>query len=370
MMENALLPNPNSAPSISSTPAQPSAPTQGVITPNLSAPEPQKPKKSRVKHLLYVLLLLIIGAAIAFLSDFYFITDTIAGFSYQPSSEMASIAEHISLTGKGERILKASHAELQNADNFNSNCPSDAAETSVLGCYYDWRIYIYNIDNKELDGIKEAVLSHELLHAVWQREKSWTKDDLTPLLRKTYEKYKAVLEEHMKTYSDDYFVDELHSIIGTQIEPSALPLKLRDHYAQIFKDQAKIVAYYNQYNDKFVSLRKELAEMGAKIEQMKKDIEVKTESYRKKTETLSKDIDTFNRNAANGFYSGSSGQFEYDRAQLISRQDALNKEYQELTNLVNETNKLVEEYNSNVARSSDLYGSINSNIKKMDSIEK
>jgi len=345
-------------------------PAQEALVSNSSVSESQKPKKSHIKRLLITLLLLVIGAAIVFLSDFYLIADTIAGFSYKPSSEMAAVTEHLSLTGKGERILKASRAELQNADNFNINCPSDAEGTSVLGCYYDWRIYIYDINNKELTGIKEAVLSHELLHAVWQREKSWTKDELIPLLRKTYEKYKADLEEHMKTYSDDYFVDELHSIIGTQIEPSALPLKLRDHYSQIFKDHAQIVAYYNRYNDKFVSLRKELAEMGEKIDQMKKEIETKTGSYRQKTETLSKDIDAFNRNAANGYYGGNSSQFEYDRAQLIARQEALNKEYQDLTDLVDSTNKLVEQYNSNVTRSSDLYSSINSNIKKMDSIEK
>ena len=308
---------------------------------NSSVSESQKPKKSHIKRLLITLLLLVIGAAIVFLSDFYLIADTIAGFSYKPSSEMAAVTEHLSLTGKGERILKASRAELQNADNFNINCPSDAEGTSVLGCYYDWRIYIYDINYNLIQKLN--------LYEIVDQRQYW---------------------KTQKTYSDDYFVDELHSIIGTQIEPSALPLKLRDHYSQIFKDHAQIVAYYNRYNDKFVSLRKELAEIGEKIDQMKKEIETKTESYRQKTETLSKDIDAFNRNAANGYYSGNSSQFEYDRAQLIARQEALDKEYQDLTDLVDSTNKLVEQYNSNVARSSDLYGSINSNIKKMDSIEK
>lgn len=365
-MKNVLPPNLNSAP----TSPNMLTPAQDSLELNSSVLKSQKPKKSRLKYFLVLILFLVIGAAVVFLFDFYLITDTIASFSYQPSSEIAAIAERINLTGKGERILKASHAELQNADDFNTNCPNDTKETSVLGCYYDWHIYVYDIDNRELDGIKEAVLSHELLHAVWQREKNWTKEELTPLLQSTYEKYKGDLEEHMKTYDDSYFVDELHSIIGTQIAPSALPMELREHYAEIFKNHTQIVTYFNQYNSKFVSLRKELAETGEIIEQMKKEIETKTEAYRQKTETLSKDIDAFNWNAANGFYGDNSTQFETDRTQLISRQETLNKEYQAIVDLVDETNKLVEEYNNNVVRSSNLYSSINSNIKKPDSIKK
>lgn len=338
-----------------------------------NAPSPSsngKQNKTLIRRILFTLIALFCVAAVIVLADYYVVFDTIIGLSYQPSREIATIFEHIDLTSKGERILRASRAELQNAENFNTNCSNSTSEISVLGCYYDWRIYIYNIKNEELDGIKETVLAHELLHAVWQREKSWAKDELKSLLRETYDDYKNGLEEHMKNYSDENFVDELHSVIGTQIEPSSLPIKLRNHYAEIFRNHGQIVAYFDKYNDKFLSLRKKLSETSTKINSMKKEIESKRATYHKKTKTLSDDIDIFNSNAAHGYYNNNKTQLDYDRTKLVARQDALNEEFQELNVLINETNKLIEEYNRNVARSNELYGSINSNIKKVDSVGK
>ena len=54
----------------------------------------------------------------------------------------------------------------------------------------------------------------------------------------------------------------------------------------------------------------------------------------------------------------------------MARQAALNEEYQKLSKLVDEANEIVKQYNQNVARSSELYGSINSNFKKEEDITK
>ena len=324
-----------------------------------------KKKGGLVWRIIGITLAFLLGVIIALFVDYRVIYDWILGFSYEPSSAMSQTISNIELTGRGERIVKASFAEFQNSDDFNHNCPTVTAETSVLGCYYNWRIYVFDVENHELDGIKEAVLAHELLHADWQRERVWIKNELEPILRQTYEQNKDELSEHMSTYSEENFVDELHSVIGTQIDISKLPKRLQEHYQSIFQNHAKIVSYFNQYNGKFTELKKEMEELASKIDKMKKKIEELTEEYRKKSQALSVDIDTFNRRAASNYYT-SQWAFDQDRAALVARQKALNNDYDTLSDLVDEVNGYVDKYNSNVARSSELYRSINSNVEKIE----
>ncbi len=42
---------------------------------------------------------------------------------------------------------------------------------AILGCYNPSSrdIYIYNVTNSELDGVKEVTAAHEMLHAAWER---------------------------------------------------------------------------------------------------------------------------------------------------------------------------------------------------------
>ncbi|MBO4855031.1 hypothetical protein J5500_01325 [Candidatus Saccharibacteria bacterium] len=330
-----------------------------------AAPVEEKPKK-KLGRILGYLVAFIVGALIAFFVDYRAVYDWILGFSYQPSTEMSQTISNIELTGRGERIVKASFAELQNSEEFNQNCPNSATETSVLGCYYDWHIYVFNVDNAELDGIKEAVLAHELLHADWQRERSWIKNELEPVLRETYEQNKDTLADHMKTYTAENFVDELHSIIGTQIDVDKLPQRLKEHYRSIFKNHAKVVAYYDQYNGKFTELKREMEDLAAKIDQMKQQIEKKTADYRKKSEVLAEDISEFNRRASGSYYT-SQWDFDRDRAALVARQKDLDKDYKDLSDLVDKANEYVDKYNQKIAHSSELYRSINSNsIQKVE----
>lgn len=340
-------------------PPNPIATTQPVVVET-----PPKPKR-KARHIVFSILAFLFGVAVALVVDYRAIFDWILGFSYEPSSAMSQTIANLNLTDRGMRIVKASFAEFQDSDNFNRNCPSATAETSVLGCYYDWHIYVYDVDNAELNGIKEAVLAHELLHADWQRERELVKKELEPILRQTYETYKDELADHMKTYSEENFVDELHSVIGTQLDVAKLPSRLQEHYRSFFNDHSKIIGYFNQYNDKFLKLKQEMEELAAKIEQMKAEIEEKTETYRKKSQKLSKDIDEFNRRATSNYYTD-QWSFSEDRAALVARQEALNKDYKELSDLVDEANKYVEQYNQNVSRSSELYRSINSNFKKIE----
>ena len=289
------------------------------------------------------------------------IADTVVGMSYQPTSEMSSLISSIELTGDGSRILNASKPALQTATDFNQNCPSTNEKSSTLGCYYDRQIYIYAINNDELAGIKESTLAHELLHAVWARLSAAQKMSLQSDLDTVYKAHEKDLSDHMKLYSDDDYYDELHSVVGTQISYSELSSALQSHYAKYFTDQTKIAKYFDNYNSKFTALQTRADELDAQITANKKTIETKTATYQADLAQLTQYITDFNRAAGDGTFQ-SEASFNIERDKLLSRRQDVVDEYDELEKLIDDTNTLVKEYNENVARSSELFDSINSNV--------
>lgn len=297
------------------------------------------------------------------------IGDAIKGSRYEPDAEMSKIIERDQFTKAGERILRATYPELESATDFNQHCYSGAEkESSVLGCYSGDRIYVYNIDNAELDGIKETVLAHELLHAVWNRMSAKERKALYEDLDSTYKIHSHELSEHMTQYSEDEYYDELHSVIGTQLASAEMTESLKEHYAKYFASQSLIANFYDSYNAKFEVLELKASNLATQIEKNKAEIESLTNKYNAAYESLLADIDNFNARAVqpNGF--ASRAQFDAERSQLTSRQDDLNQMYDQLSNLINTTNNLVKEYNNNVVQIGDLYDSVNSRVEKPTSI--
>lgn len=297
------------------------------------------------------------------------ISDAIAGASYRPSTEMADIIERDQFTKAGEIILRATKPELEEADNFNQHCYSGSErESSVLGCYSGDRIYVYDIDNAELDGIKETVLAHELLHAAWDRMGSNERETLSSDLESVYQAHMSELGDHMNMYSQSDYYDELHSVIGSQLSSADMTTRLREHYAKYFTNQDTIARFYNSYNVKFTALEERAETLRVQIESNRKEIDNLTAAYNIEYDSLVAAVDDFNARASqpNGFVS--RAQFDAERASLVARQEQLDVSYRELSRLIDTTNALVEEYNSNVTQIGDLYDSVNSRIEKPDSM--
>jgi hypothetical protein len=332
-----------------------------------------KTKTGSAKTIVALVITLVIIGAVAYLGISFgslaAIGDAIAGANYEPSAEMAEIIERDNLTKAGERILRATKPELESADSFNQHCYSGTEhESSVLGCYSSDRIYVYDIDNAELNGIKETVLAHELLHAVWNRMGNSQRSNLYADLETTYRSHLDELGGHMAMYSESEYYDELHSIIGSQLEASDMTENLRQHYAKYFTDQGKIVNYYNAYNTKFTALEKRAETLKTEIDNNRAKVDNLTTAYNVEYDSLVAAVDDFNARASrtNGF--ASRAQFDAERAQLVARQEKLDASYRELSSLIDATNLLVEEYNSNVTQIGDLYDSVNSRIEKPNSL--
>ena len=103
--------------------------------------------------------------------------------------------------------------------------------------------------------------------------------DLTPNVCAVYtdEKYHELLDADLKNYEEKDRLDELHSRIGTEIK--TLPDELEKHYAEYFKDQDKIVGFYDSYVKPFNELKAEIEALSKAITDLRNSINSKSTEY-------------------------------------------------------------------------------------------
>lgn len=290
--------------------------------------------------------------------NFGVIRDIFVGLSYRPSSEMSEIREKLDLTGKGWRIFNASLPELEEREEFNQICRGEESENAVLGCYRDDRVYVYNVLSEELDGIREVTAAHELLHAVYDRMSAEERRELSPVLNEIYKKNQEILGEEIELYDDVDREEELFVRIGTEI--ATLPNELEKRYSEIFKDQDKIVGFYDGYITVFREIERKLKELLARVQELEVDIEGKTEQYEAEVGVLNRDIEEFNACASTPDCFTSRWAFNNKRNSLVARQGTLTALYNEINGMISEYNNLAAEYNENLLHGQALNKAINS----------
>ncbi len=316
-----------------------------------------------------IICLAIIFAAISIsflLVDFTVLEDRLRALSYNPTPEISNLHAQLDLTERGNLIFDASYPVLETGETFNQHCDSQNSEISILGCYSAGQIYIFNITNTELPGIRESTLAHELLHAAWDRLPIGTRNALTPTLDKIYDDNYETLFERLKLYPEDQFHEELHSAIGT--EYANLPDDLETHYARYFKDQDHIVHFFDSYNEKFQALKAEAEALYSTITTNQALIDAKTTNYNDALTELNAAIDDFNRRADNGYFT-SQAAFQAERNALLARQRQLQALNDEIDALIDTTNAEIDRYNNNLSITQDLLDSINSNAAPPSEIE-
>ena len=317
---------------------------------------------------------IIIGAIIALAGlagiAFYFnrtqVFDWFSGLSYTPTQEVIALEDSIGLTDAGKLILRATHPALDSREDFNYNCDSHDSDISILGCYSDNRIYIYNVTEEQLNGIRESTLAHELLHAVWERLSDSEKNRLSAIITELFnsEEYNSLLSENLENYNESDRIDELHSRIATEI--AEIPDELQSHYAKYFTDRQALIKFYNSYIDPFRKLSDKLEEIADKLKTLDSTVNEKTQAYYANTEKLSTEIDEFNKCAETAGCFATDYAFRVRRNELVTSKNALENEYNAINDIINQYNALVKEYNENVVRSKTLESIINSNSKVED----
>ena len=327
---------------------------------------PTKTKTKSFFQLLGFLLVCAIGAAAIF-SIMYrqSIVDMVRAQQFVPSKAVAAIRDDLDFTDQGKLLFNASQPQLEKSTQFNDSCGQhQETNNPILGCYYAQRIYIYDVQNKTLDGIEETTAAHEFLHAVYERLSDSDREAIDAEIKKVLRTVETPdLRERMKYYEktepgEQY--NELYAILGTEFQ--TLSPVLEKSYAQYFTSRAKLVNYYKKYNAVFESVTEKLKSQLTTINALTKQTNAAISSYDKRRKQLDADIQKFNANAANGGYRTQS-QFETDRNVLSARKSALDSERNRLLSSIKHIKKLTKQRNALVDKYNALNSSINSSLE-------
>lgn len=326
------------------------------------------PKPKSTTSLIAKILGVVFGIGLVALLFFnrIVITDYIKGFSYSPTPEIAEISSALNLASSGARIFRASSPVLESRDDFNRDCASFDAEVSILGCYTNEKIYVYNITEPTLAGIRESTTAHELLHAIYARLSDAQKSRLSPLLNEVYQKNESSLKSTLESYDEAGRTEELYVRSATQI--AELPAELESHFAKFFANRAAIVQFYNNYITPFTELNAKIDALGAELETLRAEIDTKTADYTSRSEAFNSSVAEFNSCADTPGCFSSDYEFSSRRRALVSEQNSLDALYEALNSLIDDYNTKVDDYNSNVLRSNDLQNVINSNSERKETL--
>lgn len=317
-----------------------------------------------------LVLVLFVGCGFLLFYNRQLIVDRIIVWNYQPSSEVENIKNSLALSDKGEFLFYASQPAINDADNFNVNCNKTENTTAILGCYNKKRIYIYNVTDSKLAGIKEVTSAHEMLHAVYDRLSENEKKSVDALIEAEYAKIAD--NEDLKTELAYYqqnepteIDNELHSIFATQF--AELNPELEEYYQQYFSNRQTVVNFYNQYISVFKELDSKANTIMNQITALETQIQSTSNQYSADVNQLSNDIDDFNNRADAGDFTSMS-QFYSQRNTLVTRTNKLETTRQSILATIEKYNSLVTEYNSIVTESEHLQASMNSSIISVPSL--
>ncbi|MET0980346.1 MAG: hypothetical protein ABWX90_03760, partial [Candidatus Saccharimonadales bacterium] len=254
-----------------------------------------------------------------------YILDSVSVWQYTPTAEISAFVERTSMSDTGEFLFYASQPSLEGTQAFNNKCSRHEESTAILGCYDSRHIYIYDVPNPKLDGIREVTAAHEMLHAAYLRLGAAEQKTVDRLLEAEYAKLsnKAEFADRMAFYArtePGERDNELHSIIATEV--SSIDPELEAHYKKYFDDRSKVVALHAKYASVFASLQARGDELSAQLTAIATSIDQRTSVYNSNVEALNADIAAFNKRAASGGF-GTQAQFNAERSGLIAEVSAL-----------------------------------------------
>lgn len=329
----------------------------------------KKPKHSLAAGITAIIIAaLFFSAAALAIVNRQAIIDHISYWTYHPTSEIASFAQQSSMNDEGKFLFYASHPELEDATAFNKSCPSYSRTMAILGCYDGQTIYIYNVANPELDGIRQETAAYEMLHAAYKRLSSADRANLDKLIEAQYAKDATSDTDASVAYFAKYEPgqrdDELFSVIATQF--SSISPQLEAYYSRYFTNRQALVSLYQKYSSVFTNLQNQSTTLYNQLTALSQKINSDTAAYNASSQQLNADIATFNQQAQSGTLSQSS--YNSQRASLEARISDLQAQRDSINAEIETYNSKLQQYNSLAVRYNQLNQSMNSNLAPAPSL--
>lgn len=177
-------------------------------------------------------------------------------YNYTPPIEIAELADQTMMTDKARKLFYVNHPQVADRGSFNGACNNRGERTIVLGCYHsvDRGIFLFEVSDPRLNGVKQVTAAHEMLHAAYDRLSSGDRERMDALLREFYnqkvqdKRIQDTIAAYEQSEPDD-ITNEMHSIFATEI--SDLTPELETYYADFFQDRKKVVGYAANYQQEF-----------------------------------------------------------------------------------------------------------------------
>jgi hypothetical protein len=197
---------------------------------------------------------------------------------YKPSAAIVQLADETTMVNRGRDMFFVSNPQVEARDSFNQHCGTSGAgeQGAVLGCYSRQSIYIFDVTDPRLPGVREVTAAHETLHAVYDRLDDATRKRINALLQTELDKRKSdkelqdVVALYQKTEPGE-LLNEMHSIIPT--EYADISPDLETYYKQYFNDRQKIVGYAQSYKNVFRESRARIDNYQKQLDSLKQQID-------------------------------------------------------------------------------------------------
>ncbi len=338
-----------------------------------SHPSKHRPKTSRHASSVvgFLVSLFLLGAAGWLVANRQFVIDQVTALEFRPEPALQAIIDRSSLSEKGIFYLYASQAKVVDRTGFNRSCGSLQNEkTVILGCYRtpENKIYVFDVADPRLDGIKEATTVHEMLHAAYDRLSESEKNRVNGLLQDQAKKVTdprllQIIQFYHESEPGDV-TNELHSIFGSEVR--GLTPELEQYYAQYFQDRTVTLGFKEKYEKIFADLSAHQQQLVTELQQLQATIERRQQAYQSSLNVLERDIRSFNTWARSG--NATSDEFNGRRTRLQARIDGLNAEQYTLNTLIDTYNSKRAELEALNLQAEQLNGSIDSKLTPLPSL--
>lgn len=316
-----------------------------------------------------VSVLLVVGS-IWLWTERQYVVDAIQYSQYTPTATVKDVADRAGLTNDARFTFYATRPSVETSSTFNQHCQRKEADSPILGCYASDRIYIFNVTDERLKGIKAVTAAHELLHAEYDRLPDSEKKRLQPLLQAAYKKVaNSDLEARMKYYEkaepgESY--NELHSILGTEF--TSLGPELENYYKQYFKDRTALVTLHQKVEQTFNSLSEEANSLVNQIEKLANTINTDTKQYNADIADLNVAVTAFNARAQQPGGFTTQQDFQTERQKLLAQSNELANFRQTIQANIAEYKTLLAKLDSINSESASLSASLDSTLSDVPKI--
>lgn len=306
-----------------------------------------------------------IVAAVLIMLNRHRIYDTYVSSTFQPSNQVAAYVDSTGMSSEGKFYFYASRPSLEDASSFNTHCSNTEVGSAVLGCYASRQIYIYDVNNPQLDGIKDVTAAHEMMHAVYDRLSGQKKSEVNTLVTAEYERRKSdsKLAERVALYDKiepGQRTEELYAIFAT--EATTINAALETHYSEYFSDRRKVTTLYDKYSSVFRELEARADVLSNELKSLEQTISDEKSQYESRSGELTTQIQAFNQRASAGDFT-SENAFYAERNSLVARSTALEALRLQINQRIDEYTTKVNELNSISTRVTELNSSIDSKLK-------